>query len=256
MSYAEQHIFLANRPLTLKQREHAESLSSHATVGANYAIYTYVYGGSFKGSEDELLTKGGFDAMLWQDSSGRMHLRFRLPEYVIPANDFRPYAYREGHPAIETKAMAIGQNILFSIRCDNEDGEDQWLENHAEPLQRLLPLRDDLIAGDYRLLYLIWWHNHLQIKNIEDDTQTRHPPVPAALIDLPEHLTHFCDRCGIDHKIIIAAGPQSELDELPDYDENLFHMERSQMREYLLGILNDEPDLSAKLRRELAQMDG
>ncbi len=259
MSYAEQHIFLANRPLTPDQREQADDLSSHATVGSNYAIYTYVFGGSFRGSEEELLTKGGFDAMLWQDSSGSFHLRFRLPENMVPAKEIQPYIYDDDYSAIALETAEVGKNIVLSVRYNEEEGGRIWLEDDPAPLRELMPLRDDLLAGDYRLLYLIWQQNHLydleseEYYEIEED---RYPPLSPGLNALPEHLVNFCHHCCIDYEAIGAEANENEELEAFDYEANLKKMKKKQMRSYLKRLLDNEPDLAARLRRELGAMDG
>ncbi|MEM9928319.1 MAG: hypothetical protein AAF840_00745 [Bacteroidota bacterium] len=110
MSYAEQHIFLSAQPLTPTQQEFADELSSHAQVGSNYAIYTYFYGGSFRGNEEELLSNG-FDAMLWQDSTGCMHLRFRLPNQVVPQKELEPFIHPERYPQVEASSRSFSPPI-------------------------------------------------------------------------------------------------------------------------------------------------
>lgn len=257
MSYAEQHIFLTNRTLTPEQREQADSLSSHAVVGSNHAIYTYVFGGSFKGSEEELLTDI-FDAMLWQDSSGSFHLRFRLPTDMISAKEVQSYVYDDDYSAIELETEESGKNIILSVRCNEEDGDSIWLEDNPEPLRELMPLREDLLSGDYRLLYLIWHQNHLYDLESEEHYETeedRYPPVPPGLNALPGHLIDFCHRCGIDYESIGAEAAENEVQETIDYKANLKKMKKKHMRDYLKRLLNGEPDLAARLRRELEAMD-
>jgi len=256
MSYAEQHIFLANRPLTPAQREHAESLSSHAVVGLNYAIYTYFYGGSFRGNEDELLTDT-FDAMLWLDSTGSSHLRFSLPKKLVPKRELKPFIYPDKYPSIEVELKKVGKNTLLGIRTNEEGGDSVWLEDSPAPLEELMPVREDILAGDYRLLHLIWQYNNL----VYDEELKKEvpnlpilPPLPG-MHQLPEHQLACCYLFGLDFEEQLEKIPEAEELPLPDYDHNLDLLGKKRMRSYLQDLLNGEPDLPAKLRRELAKMD-
>jgi len=256
MSYAEQHIFLANRPLTPAQSEHADSLSSHAVVGSNYAIYTYFYGGSFRGNEDELLSDT-FDAMLWLDSTGSAHLRFRLSKKLVPKRALKPFIYPDDYPSIEVELKKVGKNTLLGIRTNKENGERVWLEDAPAPLQILMPVREDILAGDYRLLHLIWQHNNLvcdeEIETIASALPV--PPAPPGMDQLPEHLIECCSLLGMDYEELLEKIPATQKRSLPDYDHKLNLLSKKRMLAYLQDLLNNEPNLAAKLRRELAEMD-
>jgi hypothetical protein len=257
MSYAEQHIFLSNRALTPKDREHADSLSSHAVVGSNYAIYTYVYGGSFKGNEQKMLSKT-FDAMLWHDSSECFHLRFRFPKDVVPLKELKPYLSKIEFPAIEVETVSAGKNTILSIRCHIEDGERAWIEDTTQPLLDLMPIREDILAGDYRALYLIARYNQLIEEESDETTTDKNTaviPLPPGLDDLPDHLISFGYQCGFDHEEIVGDLPKITPKTLPDFEHNLQFLDKKKMMYYLGGILNKEPDLAARLRRELAGFD-
>ena len=48
----------------------------------------------------------------------------------------------------------VGDALILDISYPDEDG-GHWFEGEAR-LSALAPLRDDILAGDYRTLYLAW----------------------------------------------------------------------------------------------------
>lgn len=78
---------------------------------------------------------------------GTWQLMFRFPKSLVNLDWFRPYELED--------AIAISvssQYVVLNIEI-HEDGGGGWVEGEGW-LPRLLPLRDDLLSGDMRLLYL------------------------------------------------------------------------------------------------------
>ena len=87
----------------------------------------------------------------------------------------------------------------------NEEPDDDWVE--AEGLMaRLLPLREELMRGDYRTLYLGWLYGVCIGYATEDDVE---PPVPAGL-GSPTAAQHaLAEFLGIDKDLLAAAAVAS-----------------------------------------------
>ena len=63
----------------------------------------------------------------------------------------------------------------------------------------MLSLRDDILQGDYRMLYLAW----LRVMEAEDLLDSvQEPPVPAGLKELSPALRTFIDFFEIDEMLV------------------------------------------------------
>ncbi len=63
---------------------------------------------------------------------------------------------------------------MIDLWSEDESGED-WHDAEPGLLSTLVPIRNELMAGDYRGLYLAWW---LRVQAGEIAGRTRTPPVP------------------------------------------------------------------------------
>ena len=136
-----------------------------------------------------------FDMMLYVTNWGTKQLLFRFPRELIDSKNLDPYCV----PDI-ISLSTHNQYIILDIRLDNEEG-DSWIEEEGT-LSRLLPIRNDLLNGDYRSLYLAWIASINQ--NEINDAQIE-PPVPANLKQLSSSLKHFIAFLQIDYDLIEAA---------------------------------------------------
>ena len=73
-------------------------------------------------------------------------------------------------------------------------------------LSALAPLRDDILAGDYRTLYLAW----LLAAAANDIDEELEPPVPPGLKELSAPLAEFVRFFQLDPFLVQAAAQASE----------------------------------------------
>jgi hypothetical protein len=84
---------------------------------------------------------------------------------------------------------------------------DEYLDGEEEDwMGSLLPLREDLLRGDYRCLYLAWLRC-VQEEEVEDDEME--PPLPPGLAEDSGSLSAFSSFFEIDHDLIEAAAEAS-----------------------------------------------
>ncbi|MGD0650289.1 MAG: hypothetical protein ABSA97_03970 [Verrucomicrobiia bacterium] len=93
--------------------------------------------------------------------------------------------------------------MLLSFLSETEDYD--WEEDGGE-LSSLIPLRADLVRGDYRCLFLGWL---LAVQNGEVDDRASEPLVPPGLRDLNGCLQGLADFLRIDRDLIAAAAEAS-----------------------------------------------
>jgi chorismate mutase len=191
-----------DRPLTSDEMSAVGRLSSRVDLSPQYAKFVYNYS-DLPTSAEKLLTKY-FDAMFYIANWGGCQLIFRLPRQAVDLAEMRTYC----QPMIIEEFLSIsvqGDYVILNMQWHEEAPDWGWIEGENW-LPRLLPLRDDLLRGDYRLLYLAW----LKATDLEDmlDTVTE-PPVPTGLRQLSPPLQTFIELFDLDPHLIATAAQAS-----------------------------------------------
>jgi hypothetical protein len=130
-------------------------------------------------------------------------------------------------------------------------------------LATLARLRDDIIQGDYRVLYLAW----LKVMELEsgdykdedeDDPDAfaadREPPLPAGMRQLTAPLKRFMDFFGVDSYLVkaaAAASGESQSTSPKDFRPLIARLSRAECDDFLLKLANGEPGASAALKKKL-----
>ncbi len=199
MSEYQHYEFRAvDKPLTSAQHKRLRQLSTRASISSTSFVNTYQWG-DFKGDPSRLMEQM-FDAFLYWANWGTRRFQVRLPNSLTSFRRIEPYC---AGPFISVRAHRKDLIVEFDaeeIYEDYYDGEeDDWMGS-------LLPLREDLLSGDYRCLYLGWLRS-VQEEEVEDDECE--PPVPAGLHDLSEPLCDFAGFFEVDFDLIEAAAEAS-----------------------------------------------
>jgi hypothetical protein len=185
-----------DRPLTPEQVTELRNCSSRALITPVSFVNEYNWG-DFKGSPDKWMEKY-FDAFFYVANWGTRRLMLRVPEKSLPMEAAMTYSADESF----TCHTADGYLILsFYI----EEAEYDWFEEVGW-LASLVPLRADLLRGDYRCLYLGWL---LAVQEGEFDEEALEPAVPPGLADLSGPAYSLAECFGIDPDLIDAAAERS-----------------------------------------------
>jgi hypothetical protein len=249
MSEYQHYEFQAlDRPLTKEELSHVRSLSSRVEITSTKVIFVYSHDGDFKGEPEELVARC-FDAMLYQASFGIQQLVFRFPRSLLNPTLFAPYCV----PDFLTVSITP-QHILLNINITEEEGlgwirEDDWLT-------KLVPLRDDLIRGDLRLLYLAWLIA-VQVAPEEEDEDIIEPPVPPNLSHLSPALHSFVDLFGLDEDLISAAAENSPIavEESEPIEAWVTALPESERNAFLVRLARGESHVASQLMQRLRQMN-
>ncbi|MFF0451395.1 hypothetical protein ACFYT4_34390 [Streptomyces sp. NPDC004609] len=124
-----------------------------------------------------------FDVFLHWDSSGPMTIAFRVPGVSVDA--MRPYLVGDARHGVTVQVSSVDAVVQISrdAEWDQEDEFDEpWAEMPGEWLDLLLPLRDDLAAGDMSALYLGW--RMVAGEEVGDGCE---PPLPPRIAALEEY---------------------------------------------------------------------
>ena len=242
------------RPLTATEQNAVDGLSSHIDVTSTQAIVTYHWS-NFKHDPIEVLAKY-FDAYLYLANWGTRRLAFRFHKGLVDVHAIEAYC-DEYHLNLKT----IGDVQVLEFEMNEEGGYDEWIEERGM-LSTLARLRDDIMQGDFRALYLSWLKAMSQesgeyeedVDDPENFFNDPEPPLQAGLKQLTPPLKALIDFFEIDPFLISAAAesspnlsPQKEVDFAP----LISRLTRRECDEFLLKIVNAEPGAVAALRKRL-----
>src|SRR5712691_6239730 len=192
-----------DRPLTADQQARVTALSSRAHVTAHMASFVYNYG-DFRGDPEQLLCDY-FDAMLYMANWGARRLMFRIPCALMDTKRVKLYCISED---IELRQTPNKQHVIVDLEFNDEE-QAEWTEGEGW-LDALLALREELIQGDFRVLYLAWLkaaETAVEMEEIAEDTLE--PPVPEGLGQLSLALGAFVRFLDIDAALLAVAAQQS-----------------------------------------------
>ena len=136
-----------DRVLTYEEQAAVNDLSSHIEVSPSRAVVTYHWS-DFRHDPKQVLLKY-FDAYFYLANWGSLRLMFRFPKGLVDTEAVLAYCI-EDFIILET----MGGYEVLDITLDEEEG-DGWVEGEGD-LSTFARLRDDLLQGDYRLLYVAW----------------------------------------------------------------------------------------------------
>lgn len=236
-----------DRPLTDEEQQAVAGLSSRAHPHPRQAVFVYHWS-DFPGSARDLLIKY-YDAMLYMANWGSRQLMFRFPRPVLDLQGVMAYC----QPLIVQDYVSFspeGEYTVLNIEFNDEEGGGDWVEGDGW-LPAMLSLRDDILRGDYRALYLAW----LKVLEVDDLLESvSEPPVPPNMDILSPALRTFAEFLEIDDMLIQVAAeasspkpsqhedwPPRALSRLPSEEKDAF----------LLRLARDEPHLSMALNRRL-----
>jgi hypothetical protein len=149
MSEYQHYEFRAvDSPLSDEQMRQLRMLSTRATITRTSFENVYHWG-SFRGDPRQLVEKY-FDAHVYVSNFGTYVLILRLPLDTIPIDDLRQYACDE-----TLDIWTTDTHVIIEWRVDDEHGDWQYDDDDGW-IDRLLPIREELLRGDYRSLYIGW----------------------------------------------------------------------------------------------------
>lgn len=248
MSEYQHYEFQAlDRPLTKDELSYVRSLSSRVELTSNKVVFIYNFG-DFKVDPQQLVERC-FDAMLYQASFGVQQVIFRFPRSLLNPTLLAPYCV----PGFLTTSITP-EHILLNLKVVEEEGlgwirEEDWLT-------KLVPLRDDLLRGDLRMLYLAWLIA-VQVDLEDDDDDLIEPPVPPNLGNLSSALGSFIDLFGLDEDLISAAAESSpfEEEESEPIETWVAALPETERNDLLVRMARGESHVASQLMQRLRQLN-
>ena len=263
MSEYQYYEFVAvDRALTGKQQDELRAVSTRGQISPSSFVNEYQWG-DLK-ADPQVWMGRYFDAHLYLANWGTHRISLRLPKTVLDLATAERYCAGDAATAWTTRA-----HLILEMTSENEDGNEDWIEPGGR-LAAMIPIRDELAAGDMRALYLAWL---LVVPELDEDEVE--PPVPAGLGELSGSQQALANFLRINPDLLAAASEASKpltmkapsaavlgrwVKALPesDKDELLLRVLRGDgallRSEMLRRFQGAEPDQSAEGRRTVKEL--
>ena len=197
--------------LTATQQAELRSFSTRATITASSFVNEYHWG-NLKGDPLEWVQQY-FDVHVYSSNWGSCRLLLRLPHGTFDAATIRDYvkAGRKRRSRFEKafEAMDIDDWCLLDWTFNDDSGEHARFSEEMDGagwMTRLLPVRDEMLGGDARPLYLGWL---ARLGNDEHHDDEIEPPVPAGLQALTPAQVALAEFLMLDADWLAAAAEAS-----------------------------------------------
>jgi hypothetical protein len=277
--YQRYEFMTVDRPLTPAELEEVDNLSSHIEASPTYAVIEYHWG-DFKHNPIGVLHQF-FDGFLYWANWGSPRLAFRFPRGVLPANLLADYDFED----FVTFSPREKYDIL-DIHFGEMEAPDRWVEYQ---LSSLIAIRDELMAGDQRALYIAWLasysinegdygedyededeeyddedydedydededENYGGERSARKDRGSNIPPVPPDFGKLTAAQRALAELLQVSPELLSATARHSQSTQpAPDDDFAAWIklLSEEQREDYLLRLARNEPGLNRLLVREL-----
>ncbi|MGC4107097.1 MAG: hypothetical protein QM753_12260 [Thermomicrobiales bacterium] len=230
-----------DRPLSRDDQLDIRRVSSRARITDRSFVNHYDFG-DFKGDTWEFMERW-FDLHVYVANWGTRRLMIRLPKGSIPQGTLD----RLIMSVDEFEYRHAGNHLIISVTQHVGDiADDDWLLDDDAYLTALAPLRDDLMRGDLRMLYLVWligFAYEAYDKDAEEPLSGVGPLSPA--------LTAFADFFMIDRALLTAAAEYPATLAAPVSPSRakqiVAALSDKEKTDYLLRLLKNDPTASHAL---------
>lgn len=185
-----------DRPLSDIEMKELRGISSRAEITPVSFINVYNYGDLQ--ARPRNLMQHYFDAHVYISNFGTATLMLRLPQDVIDEQTLRAFAVED---YLDVETVDDYWLLTWSL-AENENYEDYEDEDGGSWMARLAPLREELLRGDLRSLYIGW----LQAVTVEDMDEEREPMALADLGKLTEAQWALAEFLAVDPDLLVGAG--------------------------------------------------
>lgn len=204
MSEYQYYEFVAiDRTLTKKEVAELRVCSSRATITSTGFVNDYQWG-DLKAEPADWMERY-FDAFVYTANWCSCRFALRLPDEAFTKSQLKPFA-----SGFSLSADHAGTHWILTWSLNEGENYDRFdKENGQGWMGRLIPLRDELLRGDLRSLYLGWLAG-VSAGEVDDDMfEPEVPPGLSALSAAQQALVEFLE---IDVDLVEAAAAASPPD--------------------------------------------
>lgn len=189
-------------PVSGKNMEYMERQSSRAEITPWSFENEYHYG-DFHGNAEEMLRRG-YDVHLHYANFGTRTLMIRLPNGLPDAAAIKPYL--EGRSLCFLKdPKGPGGTLSIQPYLESGDLDDVW--DLDEVVERVVPLRAEILDGDLRPFYIA--HLAICCDSEHDPDETKEGPVPAGMGNLTAAQQALAEFYGLSESLLAAVAQGS-----------------------------------------------
>ena len=183
-----------DRPLSETDQQALRGLSTRARITATSFTNEYHWG-NFKGDPARFMERW-FDLHLYLANWGTRRLMIRFPQRLVERSRLDRFLRCVDIAGVRES----GGNLIVDVYSDEDEPYHLDEELDTDCLAAIAPLRADVLAGDWRLFYLLWLTAAESGRLSDGDTE----PLPG-LGPLTGALKAFADFFGIDSDLLQAA---------------------------------------------------
>jgi hypothetical protein len=233
LSEYQYYEFMAiERPLSEQEMAHMREISSRGRITPVSFSNEYNWG-DFKGDPKSLMRRF-YDAHVYLANWGSVELMLRLPKEALERSAFHDFMIKGG---LEVEATPTHWICSWS-QSESEDC-DRFLEEDGPGwMARLAPLRQELLRGDLRSLYIGWLAAVANGEVGEDEQEPEMPDGLAPFSAAQEALAEFLD---IDPDLLVGVGMDrpvtGETVEAGEIDSWLNSLSPDEMRHWVGKII-------------------
>lgn len=225
-----------DRPLTDGEMAALRAVSTRAVITPSGFVNHYEWGGLKADPLDWM--RRYFDAFVYLADWAHCRFALRLPRDMFGKAELKPFGVKQS-----LTIDASEDHWILDWSLEGSDNYDRFAEDDGRGwMGRLVPLRDELIRGDQRSLYLGWLAG--AAKGEVPET-TLEPTVPAGLSQLSSAQNALAAFLEIDADIIAAAaiGSADASDRPESVDAWLQSLSPDELRSMLKSIVRaDRPN--------------
>jgi len=251
--YQHYEFMTIDRPLTRAQLDAVNNLSSHIEASSTHALIEYHHG-DFKHDPIEVLHEF-FDGFLYWANWGAPELALRFPHGTLPVDlidlingyDFDDFVTFTQHPDYD----------ILDIHFGELEAPDEWTEYD---LGSLIAIRDELMEGDLRALYIAWLASMRMLGSYDEEEEGEIisvPAVPPALATLTAAQQALAELLQLPQELLDAAARHSKAAISSTDDDFVAWIEllpQDRRNDYLVRLAHNEAGLSRRLVKELREL--
>ncbi|MDR3451863.1 MAG: hypothetical protein P4L96_03530 [Rhodoferax sp.] len=244
MSEYQYYEFAAiDQPLTRAEMAQLRAVSTRAEITPSGFVNHYEWGGLKADPADWM--RRYFDAFVYTANWCSCQLALRLPLATFPKAELKPFAVRH-----TLTIEADDEYWVINWSLDESENYDRFsTEDGSGWMRRLAPLRDELLRGDLRPLYLGWLAAAARDELGNDALE---PEVPPGLSELSPPQQALADFLEIDPDMLAAtmAGSsrvaQDDVAQAGHIDAWLSEWSRDEMAAVLKLIAQDQGQVAER----------
>jgi hypothetical protein len=199
MSEYQYYEFLAiDRPLSEQEMAAMRAISSRGHI-TPVSFSNEYHWGDFKGDPKNLMRRF-YDAHVYLANWGTAIFMLRLPKAVVDRSVLQTFATKG---VLEVEATPTHWICEWSLDESDDDYDCFGLEGGSGWMTRLAPLREELMRGDLRSLY-IGWLAAVSMGEVEEDEPE--PAIPDGLAPFSAAQLALAEFLEVDEDLLAGAG--------------------------------------------------